>query len=671
MPEKKFPITNQEALDSIGVQIRKDFTETENLRKQFRETEWLESIRQYKGIYDPEDLARIQKGKSQVYPRYTRSKVNPAVAKLNDMLFPSNDKNWEIQTTPQPKLEQAQIDEIVQSLEPMDEEGQPREITDEEINDAIMAYAKNSLEGMSVTMDDQLTEDKYKSKAKAMIRSGVMLGTGILKGPLAKGYMERSLVKKEGEEGYVQKSTKRFKPFSDNISLWRWFPDMSSTELGHCNFVFELHSMTKHELRKLAKRKNFKKDIMRKYVNAHKDGDYKLRQWELDLKALKDEENVKASSKNYEVLEYNGYIDGHDLLAAGIITEEDDADKDWFVNAWLLGDKVIKIIEHPIESLTELYHVFYFEKDDSSIFGEGLPRIIRDTQISICSATRAMLDNAAWLAGPILELNSDLMEDEDLDDIYPGRVFEREGRGVDAQYPAIRVYNVDSRLQDYLAIIGKFEQLGDMESTMPAFLFGAASKTTNETAKGISIRSSNTNLTINDIVKNFDEANEGFLRAWYQWNMKYNTDKSIKGDMQVKAVGSSSLVSKEVRTQALDFFAQSLQPEDKPYVKNRALLEERIKMHDLDADKLLYTEDEAQANIESARDSEAMALEKAKVEADIEYTRSKASHMNSKAEATIQGISTSEMESLMSILEKLKGGQSGGETKEEPTSPAS
>ena len=658
MPEKKFPISKQEILDNIGVKLRGSFQETEAQRLLFRETEWLESLRQYKGIYDPEVLAKIQPGKSRVYPRYTRSKVQPAVAKLNDMLFPDNEENYEINNTPDPEIKQEQINEIVASIEPFDEEGQPREISDEEINDAVLAYSKKTLNNMRVAMKDQLTEAKYVPKAKPKVRSSVMYGTGILKGPLSKGYTGRSLVK-EGE-GYVQKETKKFKPFLDNVSLWRWFPDMASTELEHCNFVFELHSMTKHELRKLSKKKNFKADVMLDYVKKHKTGDYKLRQWEIDLKTLKDEESIKASSKNYEVLEYNGYLDGHDLLAIGAIKEEDDANKDWFVNVWLLGNKVVKIIVHPIESLTELYHVFYFEKDDSSIFGEGLPRIIRDTQISICSGTRAMLDNAAWLAGPIIEANSDLAPDEDLDDMYPCRVIEREGRGADAQYPALRFYHANSSLADYLAIINKFEQNGDMESTMPAFLFGAAAKTTNETAKGISIRSSNTNLTINDIVKNFDEANGGFIRAWYQWNMRYNPDKSIKGDMQVKPVGSSSLVTKEVRTQALDMFANTLQPEDKPYVKRLALLKERVKLHDLDVEELLYTEEEAQANIESQKDADAMELQKLTAEADIRYTHSKAANMESKAEATLQGMSTQEVETMIGLLERVRGGNSEG-----------
>jgi hypothetical protein len=219
-------------------------------------------------------------------------------------------------------------------------------------------------------------------------------------------------------------------------------------------------------------------------------------------------------------------------------------------------------------------------------------------------------------------------------------------------------------MSDYLAIIAKFERNGDMESTVPAFLFGDAAKTTNETSKGISIRQSNTNLTINDIVKNFDEPNESLLRNFYAWNLEYNPDKTIKGDMKVKAVGSSSLVSKEQRTQALDFFAQTLQPEDKPFVKNRVLLVERAKAHDLDPEKLLYSEEEAQANIEAAQDSEAIELEKLRLEADIRYENAKALNMETKSQATVKKIGNEEIDTMINALTAMKEGSNVGKGSE-------
>ena len=653
---------SQKKLDEIGIYIKGVFSGTETKRQNERETGWMEDLRQLKGIYDPDVLARIKTGKSRVYPKYTRSKTVPLKAKLTNMLFSDTDPNFELRPTPEPQLSDEKITEIVENLDAFVEEG--NQVTPADIDAAIMNYAQIAVDKMAITIEDQLVEVQYVEKAKNMIKSGVELGTGILKGPMAKSRMKKYT--KQNDDGtFSQGEAKEFKPFVGNPSLWRWYPDMSSTELSGCDFVFELHSMTKHELRKLSKKKNFKKDIIDKYIREHKNGDYKLRQWEIDLKTI--EENTTASdgvtldTKKYELLEYNGYLDGQDLMDAGILDEEADVDKDWFMKVWVLGGKVIHIIEHPIESLTELYHVFYFEKDESSIFGEGLPRIVRDTQISICSATRAMLDNAAWVAGPIFEANEDLMPDEDLDDIYPSRVLGREGRGVDAQYPALRVYNIESRISDYLAIIDKFERTGDMESTMPAFLWGDVAKGSNETSKGISIKSSNTNLTINDIVKNFDKPNESFLRGLYQWNIEFNDDKAIKGDMMVKAIGSASLVAREERTNALDFFSQGLQPEDKPYIKRLGLLKAKVKMHDLNSADLLNTQEEADQIMAAEVDAEMRQLQIGKMQSEINYDDAKAANMNSKAEETVAGIPLKEAElmikSLLTIMKEKDNGK--------------
>ena len=146
------------------------------------------------------------------------------------------------------------------------------------------------------------------------------------------------------------------------------------------------------------------------------------------------------------------------------------------------------------------------------------------------------------------------------------------------------------------------------------------------------------------------------MRAWYKWNLDYNPDPSIRGDLEVKAVGSSSLVSKEERTASMDLFSQNMQPEDKPYINRRSLLEERIKAHDLDAKNILLPEDEVQKNIANAQDSELRQLELANLEADKRYTDAKAANMEAKADETTQSIGLKEIETMIGALEKMKKG---------------
>ena len=112
--------------------------------------------------------------------------------------------------------------------------------------------------------------------------------------------------------------------------------------------------------------------------------------------------------------------------------------------------------------------MFYYEKDETSIFGEGLARIMRHSQLSIAAGARMVLDNAACVSGPQVEINWDMMTDgTDMTSFYPRKVWFRRGRGVDAQYPALRVYDIASHVEELLKVIDAFKQFGDEETTLP------------------------------------------------------------------------------------------------------------------------------------------------------------------------------------------------------------
>ena len=68
------------------------------------EDRWLADIEQYHGKYDAATLERLRgKGRSEIFANLTRPKTNTVEAKLFDMLFPTDDKNWDIQPSPVPQ----------------------------------------------------------------------------------------------------------------------------------------------------------------------------------------------------------------------------------------------------------------------------------------------------------------------------------------------------------------------------------------------------------------------------------------------------------------------------------------------------------------------------------------------------------------------------------------
>ena len=71
----------------------------------YLERQCLKNLRQYRRKYDPEVLNLIAPDKSQSYPGDTRIKVKGAVAKVMEMMFPAQDKNWSITHSPNPSIQ--------------------------------------------------------------------------------------------------------------------------------------------------------------------------------------------------------------------------------------------------------------------------------------------------------------------------------------------------------------------------------------------------------------------------------------------------------------------------------------------------------------------------------------------------------------------------------------
>jgi hypothetical protein len=260
--------------------------------------------------------------------------------------------------------------------------------------------------------------------------------------------------------------------------------------------------------------------------------------------------------------------------------------------------------------------VFYYEKDETSLFGEGLARIMRGSQLAVGASARMALDNGSVTSGPQVEVNySLLVPDTDLNSFYPRKIWFREGRGIEANYPAIRSLQFESHIPELLNMIQTFESFADKETTLPTWMIGQ--QVNNETAQATSSRMSTITISIKDVVKNFDDFTEKILKDLYEWNMEFNPREDIKGDYSVKARGVSSLVMKEIRMQAINQFTTTLTDQERDYIPEREFLQEKMRVHDLNI-KLL-TEEEVRELRQARQESEENRLAIETAIAEIKY----------------------------------------------------
>lgn len=628
------PQRNSEEMANFGFRLKNQFSVNEAHRR-LKEMEWLECIRQYKGIYDPD--VRIEAGNSRVYPKLTRAKVNIVLSRLHEMLFPETDKNWEIDISPDPTIDEEAIMGIIQSLVQQDPEtGEMIMPTTDELKIAIRDYAKKACEAMSTVIDDQFVEMDYSEEVKKVLRSALIYGTGIMKGVMISSQSKRHWEPLPGGE-FAEKNTTQEVPFFQNTRIWDWYPDMSTSDLDKIEGSFERHVMTRHDLRQLVKRDDFYGDIITKYMEDHPSGDYVAKNWEADLQSIEIEASYGGTAKvatsagsaipdgyqsstrqfgrKYQVLEYWGYVDGKDLEACGL--DIPDVTLEYAANVWLLGTTPIKAVLY--DGALNQYKVFYYEKDETSIFGEGLTRIMRHSQLAIAAAARMVLDNGACVAGPQVEANISLLTpDTDYNSIYARKIWFREGKGVDAQYPALRSIAFESHIPELLSIVDGFKQFGDEETTLPTWMM--AQNVSNETAQATSSRMATITISIKDVVKNFDMFTEKIIADLYAWNMEFNPRQDIKGDFRCKARGVSSLVMKEIRMQALNQLSTTLTPEDWVYIPRREFLADKFKAHDINIK--LRSEEEASKVREEEQNSIQMQLAIEMQKAEIGYKKS-------------------------------------------------
>lgn len=617
-------------LSSLGTIFMAEFGQAESARR-LTELRWLQDLRQYRGRYDDDVEAKMDPNRSKAFVRKTRVKVKTVDSRVLDLLFPANaDRNWSLEATPVPTI----APETQADLEKQLTTALQRPPEQDEIKQAVKKMVDDAANAMSTAIDDQLTESKYKKAARQVIHSGHLYGTGILKAPLIERKIRTRFVQEAGKWKMITESY--VIPFVDYVPLWRFFPDMSATELENCRYVYERHLLSKSGMLALADRKSFDTDKLREYVRSNPNGQQSRKSYEEEIRQAGERVTTNATDGQYEILERWGWVDAAQLAACGVDVPENRMHETFFANVWLLPNgEVVKAAMQPINGVTWPYHLYYFDKDETSIFGEGLATIMRDDQTMINAGTRMILDNAAITAGPQLEVNMDLMSPtEKAESMHPFKIWARNGK--DPQSPAIRVLTIPGSLEELTPIVEMFEANADEVTAVPRYMGGEnPTQGAAGTASGLSMLMGNTSIVMKDMITAYDEGiTSPFIEALYRWNMQFNKDNAVKGDFNVKARGTASLVAKEIRSQQLDAFAaQTANPMDAPFIKREKLLRQRAEAHDLV--DVVKTEEEVAAEQNNDMAKQQMQIQQQQQELAMKIQTATLNELTAKVERTL------------------------------------
>lgn len=658
MAGDRAPTYNEQAMREFARRMWGTYEQYRQDRRP-KEEQMLKNLRQFNGEWDPETEQLLLASQSRAYPRLTRRAVIGTRARLMEMMFPRTEKNWGLEPSPIPELDTASTQEVLNAL--MAKKAQeaqtsgvpPADLTDEEIETAITEYAKARAIRMDRRMTDQLTEMDHITLAQQVLFSGILYSYGVAIGPLTKLVRRRTWKRDNGTYKAVELQERA--PYYEYASAWDYYPDLAAKTQDKTDGFFLRHIMSIGNLEDMKVRPDYNPEEVEKFLVVNRGGNYVEQWWETELRSGKvsDRQNVtNLTGRKYEVYSWWGLVRAEDLQACGIACA---SGKSYIANIVGADNYVFKAVLTPYGAYPRPDHVFIYEDTDTSLLGAALPEAMRDSQIVVASAARMMVDNASVVCGPNLEVNMDALDPGTDPTIQAFKVWPRNNDEIPANVPAVRNITIDSHIPELLQIIEKFTQFSEAETMMPPAALGQVKEGSEayRTTTGANALLSLSSLPIRDTVRNFDKFTKSLVGSLYDYNMEFGPD-SDKGDFQVIVRGATSLIARETRTAALDWLTAGLQPDERIHIKKRRVVEEKLRVRDLEPREYMETEDtvrELQA-AEQQKQDQALELAREQGRADVRATLSKAF----KDVATAQKMGTeSNVATFESIVNALQG----------------
>ena len=585
------------------------------------EQRWLKAYRNYRGIYGT-DVQFTDAEKSRVFVKVTKTKTLAAYGQIVDVLLgnnkfplsvnpsvlpdgvaesvhmnldPNADKAGDALSAsmgtkpPSPYLIDGQTElkpgetlaslqnrlaGLADKLEPVSEkivEGDGTTAPTVTFHPAMVAAKK-----MEKKIHDQLQESGANTHLRSMAFEMALLGTGVMKGPFAVD-KEYPNWEEAGEYNPLIKTV----PECSHVSVWDFYPDPEAKFMDDAEYTVQRHKMSRTQLRALKSRPYFMEDSVQLAID--KGPDYTQKYWEMTM----EDDDTQPTSERWEVLEFWGFVDVELLKMHGVAIPTELKDLDEVnCNIWISNGEVLRFVLNPFKPTRIPYYAVPYEHNPYSFFGVGIAENMDDTQTLMNGFMRMAIDNAALSGNLIIEVDeTNLVPGQDLS-VYPGKVFRRAGGAPGQGIFGTKFPNVAG---ENMQLFDKARTLADESTGFPSFAHGQTGvQGVGRTASGISMLMSAANGSIRTVVKNVDDyLLKPLGKAFFAFNMQFDFDESIRGDLEVNASGTESLMANEVRSQRLMQFLQVAQnPVLAPFAKMDYIIREIAKSMDLDPDKV-------------------------------------------------------------------------------------
>lgn len=637
---------NSQIVQGLAGHVRKCFNWAKTAKQQTVEQRILQSIRQRRGEYDPDVLARIrEQGGSDIYMNITSVKCRGAVSWLRDVfLATANDKPWKLEPTPIPDLPPDYMESVITKCAKQLSEAMMmnQAMQDEDVQELLIELkaqqleqlqdqSKEMVELMEKKMEDQLDEGGFTDAFSQFLDDLVTFPSAIIKGPIVVNKPKLQWVSNNAAQPNVDSPLDGTTPDGqgadtpmpmqhpqsggtlqvvDQLSLewkrvdpFRAYPSPSANDINDGYFI-EHHQLSRSDLEALLGVPGYSDGAIRGVLDDYGRGG--LREW-LTHEMVKAEAEGKlttAISYNEEglidALQYWGSVQGKMLIEWGMDEKEiTDPLKEYHCEVWVIGTWVIKVTLNYDPLARKPYYKTSYETIPGTFWGNSVCDLVRDCQTMCNNAARAMSNNMGIASGPQVAINIErLPAGANVTEMYPWKIWQVTSDPMGSTQPPMQFFQPDDHSSQLMAIYEKYAELADEYSGVPRYMTGTdGTPGAGRTASGLSMMINNAGKVIKQVINNVDQGViTPLLERLYFYNMRYGQDESLKGDVNVIARGTLALIAQEAAQVRRNEFLQLVlnSPIAQQVVDiegTAALLRENAKTLDMDVDKIVPNTD--------------------------------------------------------------------------------
>ena len=299
------------------------------------------------------------------------------------MLFPTNDRNWDVDITPKPELPPEVVQNIAASVQEAIQQGRVSADSAPMMQAELVAeIARKRMGVMRQQIDDQLSECNYNAAGRQAIFDACKIGFGVIKGPFAKSRRRRRYIASQGFRAEFSEDVTN--PVVSRRDPWSVFP-MPCRRIAECSGVFELHEMSAKKLAELRHQPGFSAEQVGRALRDRPS-------WSAFHTSMIGRRNIDGQivlrqDELYPVVEYDGDMPMDALLVfldqllfeskiddtqRAEIIEDAQASNALHLNCnvWMCSGVVLKVAVNPIDHCSQMFK-FFVSVNEGSCLGSG------------------------------------------------------------------------------------------------------------------------------------------------------------------------------------------------------------------------------------------------------------------------------------------------------------